>query len=298
VLETAGEDAEHRIEVGFSPGEPKRIRVDGAPVERLTGSEARPLVSVFMPDRLELVKGAPALRRAHLDRLVEALWPARAEARAAYSRALAQRNALLGRIRAALGGPQLLDTWDAEVARHGLELMQGRAAALELLAPAFASRCADLGLPEPAELRYRPRSPASTADALRAELEERRAGDIERGFSGHGPHRDDLDLRHGGRSLRAYGSQGQQRAALLGLLFGERDVLREERGRPPLMLLDDVMSELDHERRERLVELVLAGGQAVITTTEIEHVPGAEGSGVRLISAAAGALEPVGGVPA
>ena len=293
VLETEGEDGLHRIEVGFSPGEPKRIRVDDAAAERLTGSEARPLVSVFMPDRLELVKGAPALRRAHLDRLLEALWPARGEARSGYSRALAQRNALLGRIRAGLGGAHLLDPWDAEVARHGIELMRGRAAALELLAPAFSARCEELGLPEPAELRYRPRSSADDPDTLRAELEERRASDLERGFTGHGPHRDDIDLRHGGRSLRAYGSQGQQRAALLALLFGERDVLRDERGRPPLMLLDDVMSELDFERRERLVELVLSGGQAVITTTEIEHVPGAEGAGVRRIGASAGSLAPL-----
>ena len=298
VLETEDADAAHRVEVGFTPGEAKRIRVDGAPVERLTGSEARPLVSVFMPDRLELVKGAPSLRRAHLDRLLEAVWPARAASRSAYARALAQRNALLGRVRAGIGSATLLDPWDAELARHGVELMATRAAAVELLAPAFASRCEDLGLPEAGLLRYRPRSQADDADGLRAELAERRASDLERGFTGHGPHRDDVELRHGGRALRAYGSQGQQRAALLALLFAERDVLRDERGRPPLMLLDDVMSELDAERRARLVELVRAGGQAVITATEPEHVPGAETGAVELIHAEAGVLTGTRGVPA
>src|SRR5215211_2760992 len=90
----------HEITVGFAPGEPKRLRVDDAAVERLTDATARPLVSVFLPDRLELVLGAPTLRRAHLDQVVAALWPSRVQTRRAYAAALAQRNALLGAIRA------------------------------------------------------------------------------------------------------------------------------------------------------------------------------------------------------
>ena len=92
---------------------------------------------------------------------------------------------------------------------------------------------------------------------------------------------DDLDLRHGERALRSYGSQGQQRVGLLALLFAERDALIE-RGRPPLMLLDDVMSELDEARRERLAELVRAGGQTIVTTTDPELVPGAGAPDVRV----------------
>ena len=105
VVDTRDEEAAHRLEVGFEPGEAKRLRVDGAAVNSLSTLDARPLVSVFMPERLELVKGAPAARRAHLDQVVAALWPARTGARAAYSRALAQRNALLGRIRAGAATP-------------------------------------------------------------------------------------------------------------------------------------------------------------------------------------------------
>src|SRR3954471_10648496 len=82
-------DGLHELAVGFQPGEPKRFRVDGAPVERLADSDARPLVAVFLPDRLELVKGPPALRRAHLDQVVAALWPARAATRRSYAQALA-----------------------------------------------------------------------------------------------------------------------------------------------------------------------------------------------------------------
>jgi DNA replication and repair protein RecF len=276
VVDTRDEEAAHRIEVGFEPGEAKRLRVDGSPVDNLSATAARPLVSVFLPERLELVKGAPAGRRAHLDQLVAALWPARAESRAGYSRALAQRNALLGRIRAGACGPSALDAWDAELARHGVRLMADRAEAVDGLRDPFAGLAERLGLPGAAELRYRPRSDATDADGLAAELGERRTADLERGFTAHGPHRDEVQLRLGGVALRAYGSQGQQRTALLALLFAERELLAERRGRPPLMLLDDVMSELDTERRELLAGLLRSGGQAVVTATEPEHVPGAE----------------------
>ena len=104
-LELEAEDTtgRHAISVGFQPGEAKHLRVDGAPVERLTDSSARPLVAVFLPDRLELVLGAPALRRSHMDQVVAALWPARAAVRREYSAALAQRNALIASIRAGRG---------------------------------------------------------------------------------------------------------------------------------------------------------------------------------------------------
>jgi DNA replication and repair protein RecF len=283
VLRLAGEDGEHRLEVGFEPGEAKHLRVDDNPVDSLSAIDARPLVSVFLPERLELVKGAPAARRAHLDQVVAALWPNRAETRTAYSRALAQRNALVARIRSGMAGSAALDAWDSELARHGMRLMEDRAEAVDALRPLFADLAGRLGLPGEAELRYRPRSAAADAEGLAAELSERRAADLERGFTAHGPHRDELQLLLGGAPLRAYGSQGQQRAALLALLFAERALLEAHRARPPLMLLDDVMSELDAERRELLAGLLRSGGQAVITTTEPEHVPGAALAGGGLI---------------
>jgi DNA replication and repair protein RecF len=294
-VEVEAEDGAHRLEVGLEPGAAKRVRVDGAAIAGPATSDVRPLVSVFMPDRLDLVKGAPALRRAHLDQLVAALWPARAANRTAYARALSQRNALIGRVRAGAAGPELLDTWDAELAQAGLALMSDRAEACGLVAPRFTERAGDLGLPDEATLAYRPRSRAGDAEALRGELLARRDDDLARGFSAHGPHRDEVHLAHAGRALRAYGSQGQQRLGLLALLFAERDVLLEARGLPPLMLLDDVMSELDAARRERLVELLTAGGQAVITTTDLEHVPGAADDGGAALAVMSGQLvqEPV-----
>src|SRR5215208_1379650 len=179
--EEAGE--RHELSVGFQPGEPKRLRVDGATVERLTDVASRPLVSVFLPDRLELVTGAPALRRAHLDQVVAALRPARAATRCAYSAALGQRNALVAAIRAGRAGRESMSAWDAELARHGVALMADRAAVVEELRPRFAEHAAGLGLSGEPDVLYRPRSQATTADELAAELAERLESDIERGFT-------------------------------------------------------------------------------------------------------------------
>jgi len=288
VLEAEDEHGRHEVSVGFQPGEPKRLRVDGAPVERLTDAPARPLVSVFLPDRLELVLGAPALRRAHLDQVIAALWPSRAGTRGAYSAALGQRNALIAGIRAGRAGRGSLPAWDAELARHGVALMRDRAEAAARLAPRFERYAREVGLEGEPSLAYRPRSRAGDAEQLVAELAERVEGDVERGFTGHGPHRDELAFRRAGRELRAYGSRGQQRLGLLALLLGEREELAAERGAPPLMLLDDVMSELDGGRRDRLVEVLRAGGQSVIATTDLSHVPGAEDPAVERVAIADG----------
>jgi DNA replication and repair protein RecF len=297
-VEVEGRDGGHALSVGLQPGEPKRIRVDGAAVEGLGEHPSRPLVSVFLPDRLELIKGPPSLRRAHLDQVVTALWPARAATRRGYSQALAQRNALLGRVRAGHAGRDALATWDAELARHGIALRDDRATAVEAVAPAVTTIALELGLAGDVELRYRPRSKAPDADTLAAELAERREADLERGFTTHGPHRDDLALIRDGRDLRIYGSQGEQRLGLLALLLAERSVLEAERGAPPLMLLDDVMSELDADRRGRLVQRLRDGGQAVVTTTDLAHVPDADLPGVERIAVSDGAvLQEVAGTP-
>ncbi len=295
VSTTSDDGTKHEIDAGFQVGEPKRLRVDESPVDNLWNADVRPLVSVFLPERLELIKGAPAARRGHLDQVVAALWPARGATRLAYSRALAQRNALLGRIRSGAASSGSLSSWDTELARQGVELMAARSEAVALLAPRFVTRAAELGLPSGAEVVYRPRSPATSTEELAAELLERRAADVERGFTAHGPHRDDLRLLHAGEPLRGFGSQGQQRVGLLALLFAERDVLATERDRPPLMLLDDVMSELDATRRELLADLLREDGQGVVTATELEHVPGHDGEGVTVLHVEAGAVASAAG---
>jgi DNA replication and repair protein RecF len=234
--------------------------------------EERPLVSVFHPDRLALVKGAPAHRRAHLDRLCGAIWPARADLRRRFGRTLAQRNALVARIRAGLGGAESLASWDERLAAEAEPLMAARAEAIEALGAPFAQLVERLGLPE-AEISYRPRADGDR-EALAAELARRREQDLGRAYTSYGPQLDEAELRLDGRPLRRFGSQGQQRLALLALLFAERAVLLEAGRSGPLMLLDDVMSELDPGHRRLLAELLESGGgQALITATEADHVP-------------------------
>jgi DNA replication and repair protein RecF len=284
----------HELAVGYGAGEEgravKRMSCDGAPVERLLDVHARPLVIVFMPDRLELLKGPPTLRRAHLDQVIAAIWPLRASERRSYARALAQRNALLVRIRSGHAPRATLSAWDHELARHALPLREHRAQAVALLVEPFAVRVRELGLDGAVSLDYRPRTRARDEEEFLAELQARLPGDLARGFTAHGPHRDELVIARDGRELRSYGSQGEQRLALLALLLAERAVLARERDRAPLMLLDDVMSELDSRRRELLARELLGAGQSVIAATDLAHVPGATTPDVARLRISPGAV--------
>jgi DNA replication and repair protein RecF len=262
--------AEHRLLASVSRAEGRRHLLDGSPAEPATLARQRPPVAVFSPDRLTLVKGAPAERRAHLDRFVAARWPSRAELRLRYGQALAQRNALLGRLAGGRGGD--LEAWDASLAAAAEPLVAARAeAAAELGAP-FAAAAEELGLEGGATIEYAPRA-AGSAEEIRAGLAARREADVRLGRTSWGPHLDELRIAAGGRPLRRYGSQGQQRAALLALLFAEREALLEARGTAPLLLLDDVMSELDPQRRELLAARLEGGGQTLITAAAEESVP-------------------------
>ncbi|HEX3174858.1 MAG TPA: DNA replication and repair protein RecF [Solirubrobacterales bacterium] len=264
---------EHRLLASVSRDDGRRHLLDGSTAEPATVARHRPPVAVFSPDRLALVKGPPAERRAHLDRYVAARWPSRAGLRQRYGQALAQRNALLAR-HAAGNTSADLDAWDAALADAAAPLIAARAEAVGELATPFALAAVDLGLEGGAAIEYAPRAAGSAAE-IRSGLEERRDPDVRLGRSSWGPHLDELKVELGGRALRRYGSQGQQRAALLALIFAERDALLAARRVAPLLLLDDVMSELDPARRERLVARLTAGGQALITAAAEESVPAA-----------------------
>jgi DNA replication and repair protein RecF len=264
---------EHRFLASISRGEGRRHLLDGNPAEPAELARHRPPVAVFSPDRLALVKGPPAERRAHLDRYLTARWPTRAGLRQRYGQALAQRNALLARL-AAGGSGNDLAIWDAALAEAGEALISARAEAVAELAPFFAGAADDLGLAGGGTVEYAPRASGSVAE-IRAGLAERRAADLRLGRTSWGPHLDDLKISADGRSLRRYGSQGQQRAALLALLFAEREALLAAHRVVPLLLLDDVMSELDPSRRDRLVARLVLGGQTLVTAAAEESVPAA-----------------------
>lgn len=262
---------EHRLLASVSRADGRRHLLDGNPADPATLARHRPPVAVFSPDRLVLVKGPPGERRAHLDRYVAARWPSRGGLRQRYGQALAQRNALIARLAAGSGSGDL-DVWDAALAEEAAALVAARAEAVAELAAPFAEAATQLGLDGGATLAYAPRA-AGTAEEIRTGLAERRAADLRLGRTSWGPHLDELKLETGGRALRRYGSQGEQRAALLALLFAQREALLAAHRVAPLLLLDDVMSELDPERRERLVERLVVGGQALITAAAEESVP-------------------------
>jgi len=274
-----------RVQLELPDGEQLLAALDRSG-ERRHPEARRPLVSVFHPDRLQLVKGAPAHRRAHLDRLCAAVWPARADLRQRFGRTLAQRNALVARVRAGLASAETLPSWDERLAAEAEPLIEARAEAVEVLAGPFGDLAARLGLPE-TEIAYRPRATADRAE-LAEELGRRRAEDLGRAYTSYGPQLDEVELRISGRQLRRFGSQGQQRLALLALLFAERAVLIDADRPAPLMLLDDVMSELDPDHRRLLVSLLGEGGQSLITATEAEHVPSAAGL---LVAVSGGAID-------
>lgn len=255
-----------------SRAEGRRHLLDGSAADPATLARSRPAIAVFSPDRLSLIKGPPAERRAHLDGFLAARWPSRGELRQRFGQALAQRNALVARIAAGHGAPSQLDTWDATVADAAAALIAARDEAVAELAAPFAGAAAELGLEGGGEIRYAPRA-AGSAEEIRAGLNERRDADLRLGRTSWGPHLDEVKFNAGSRSLRRYGSQGQQRAALLALLFAERDVLLAARGVAPLLLLDDVMSELDPDRRARLVERLASGGQSVISAAAADSLP-------------------------
>jgi DNA replication and repair protein RecF len=254
------------IEVTLENGTAKRAKLNGAVLraaEQLRGETA---ALVFTPDRLGIVKGAPAARRAYFDRTLGRLVPARGSLSAEYGAAVAQRNASLRRVAGGFSTREALAPWTEQVAALGAALVGARVEMLALLGPPFAERAGELGLPG-AELRYEGVPPTL------ASLEERLDRDLERGVTGLGPHLDDVVIAGGGRELRSFGSQGEQRLVVLALLLAEAELLAERRGVPPLLLLDDVLSELDPARRRILAARVAGTGQALVTATDAAMLP-------------------------
>jgi DNA replication and repair protein RecF len=255
------------LEVTLRAGAGKQGKLNGAPLRAAEQLRAEVATLVFTPDRLAVVKGGPAVRRAYFDRALGRLSPARADLGASYAAAVGQRNAALRRAALGLSSRDAIAPWTEQVATLGADLAAARIETLEQLGPAFAMRAGELGLPE-AGLRYE--GEPVTAAALEARLER----DVERGTTGLGPHLDDIAIVSGDRELRAFGSQGEQRLAVLSLLLAEADAIAERRGVPPLLLLDDVLSELDPDRRRTLAGQLAGRGQTLITATNAGALPG------------------------
>jgi DNA replication and repair protein RecF len=256
------DDVRSRVDVTLKLGEAKVAEVNGARLPSPESLRRGFQTLVFTPDRLAIVKGGPAARRAYFDRTIARLFPARTTAPQEYAVALAQRNASLRRVQLGISSRDALAPWTERVAELGRTLVEARLEVLRQLGPGFAERADELGLPE-ARLGYDAAPP--TVEALVARLDR----DVDRGATGLGPHLDDIAISSGDRDLRQFGSQGEQRLAVLSLLLAEVDLLPS----PPLVLLDDVLSELDPGRRRILAERVAGLGQTVITATQASALP-------------------------
>lgn len=278
----------------------KQVRINGVP-RRTLDLVGRLRVVLFMPEDVSLVTGAPGERRRYLDIALCQIEPSYCRALGEYNRALAQRNALLKRLRDFGGDPGQLAFWDGQMAEQGSTLIARRAQAIRDLDRLAAERHRELsGGSERLRLGYLPSvdphlAPGAEAqegdirskrrvaetpvvyqavtreeirDRYLAQLHRMRARELAAGSCLLGPHRDDLGFMVEGRDLRPFGSRGQQRTAALALKLAEVQMMQEATGESPLLLLDDVMSELDSARRRALLNALAGVEQAVVTTTD------------------------------
>ena len=250
-----------------------RIQLNRQAVTRTRDLRALVQVSVFAPDDLQLVKDGPSFRRDYLDELLVMNAPRYEATGADYDRVLRQRNALL---RGGLRGDDALTTlavFDLQLARAGSDLLRGRLRLLERLEPAVRAAYAELaGADTTVEADYESSwtDEILTPDhdiegALLAALESRRRAELDRGTTLAGPHRDEWRLRLNGLDSRTHASQGEQRTLALALRLGGHQLSAELAGTPPVLLLDDVFSELD-ERRSAALTAHLTVGQTLVTT--------------------------------
>ena len=245
----------------------RTIEVDGVR-KRAVDLPGRFRVTLFWPDDLGLVKGSPELRRRFLNHMLVQVEPGYARALAGLRRVLEQRNSLLKRIAAGEGGDDMLAAWNHELVNVGQEVAAARARAVAELQPEAARRHAQIAAGERLEIRYEG-PPENLAEAVNKSLGE----DLRRGTTSVGPHRDDLAILLDGEDARAYGSQGQQRTAVVSLKLAESVLIERRTGERPVLLLDDVLSELDGERRAALLREVAWGGQVIITSVEAGPFP-------------------------
>jgi DNA replication and repair protein RecF len=260
-------------------GARKRIRVNGVPRRSVALAEKLRVV-LFAPEDMLLVVGSPSLRRALIDQLASTLLPGYAADLATYGRALQQRNGLLRAIRDETAGREELRYWDRPFLDAGGAVVAARHELLLRLASPLAEAHREIAPEEAASgelalfyVTNAPSGPDETArEALARRLDETAEKELWNGTTLIGPHRDDVAFVMAGRDLSAFASRGQQRTAILAVKLAEMDLVAEHDGRPPLLLLDDVFSELDPARRAHLVRRIAALPQAFVTTTSLDDL--------------------------
>ena len=275
-IDTLRRDGAHHVEILLPALGKRKLKVSGQEVSRSGELLGHVTGVLFSPEDLRTVKDGPAERRKFVDMALSQLQPAYYYAMQRYNRALKQRNELL---KSAAARPDLLNTidaWDEQLAEVGADLIRRRRAYVQKLSKVAGETHFDIADDrERLEIAYAPNLNAESAEILAEALFASRETDARRLTTTVGPHRDDVALLVDGRDVRAYGSQGQQRTAALSMRLAELNVMREDLGEWPVLMLDDVMSELDPGRRRRLLSHI-KGIQTLVTCTDPDDLAGAE----------------------
>ena len=286
---------ELRIGLDCAPpanGVQKRIRVNGVP-RRATDLVGALGAVLFSAEDIELVFGSPQGRRRYLDVMLSQLGGHYIQALQRYQRVLTQRNHLLRSLREGRAGEDELTFWNDSLCTEGAEVLGTRFDALQRLAPLVAESFERLEGRGQLVAEYqatvafdaRP-TPAAMAEAL----EKTKAQERAMAMTVVGPHRDDLRLSLGGVEMAKHASRGQARLAALALRMAEGELLRERRGDAPVLLLDDVLSELDPTRRALVLDEAALYPQALVSTADLGLLPPAYDSGVRRLRVEAGEI--------
>jgi DNA replication and repair protein RecF len=255
-----------QVEALLSVLEKKSLKVNGQPVRRMGELFGNFNAVIFSPEDLKVLKESPSLRRRFVDMEISKLHPAYFYELQEYGKALAQKNALLKSKMAENQLKKLVSIYNEQLAAHGEKIIKARQEFLGRLGETGRSVHMELSGGEVLELRYR--SSVSGPDirqALFDKLDKSLASEIEQGFCLYGPHREDFGVSLGGAEVKAYSSQGQLRTAMLSLKLATYDIARADFGESPVLLLDDVFSELDEARQAALLARI-KGAQCFITT--------------------------------
>lgn len=260
---------ETELRMSIERGTRKKASLNGLGLPRAADLIGRlPCVCVSAAD-MEIVRGEPSERRLFLDLELSSLYPAYLRHLTLYKRALEQRNALLKDSRERHHPAESFEIWEDQLANHGAGIRLARREFVASLGPLAQEIHEEMGQGEGLALSYLEKDEAATYEAALAKLAESRSHEIARGTTVVGPHRDDLEILVDSREARLFGSQGQQRTAVISTKMATLAFGRRHTGSPPLLLLDDILSDLDERRRSLLTQIVLSrAGQAVLTCTE------------------------------
>lgn len=264
VVDIAGR--QRALEIAFHQLHGRRFTVGTKVYRRVDGAYSGLYAVLFAPEDLDLIKGSPATRRRFLDEEVFQGSPVYRKTLAGYGRCLAQRNRLLKDAGGRGLSAGLLDPWNRQLAESGAAVTRMRRQIIGSLAPGAARVQEQLtGGAERLQLGYRPSGADDCGEFVRL-LEEKAREELARGVTLVGPHRDELAVELGGKPLRTHGSQGQQRCAVLALKAAVAEHLRLCLGSAPVLLLDDILSELDERRQRELLNLLGNASQTIITS--------------------------------